>query len=64
MSTEQATGTGLRTVALPDGEAIPVLGQGTWGMAERAEIVALQTAVDLGMTVIDTAEMYAGGWHL
>jgi diketogulonate reductase-like aldo/keto reductase len=45
---------------------IPVLGVGTWGMAERAdhrldEIAALQMAVDLGMTVIDTAEMYAGG---
>jgi diketogulonate reductase-like aldo/keto reductase len=56
----------LRTVALPDGEAIPVLGIGTWGMAERQkdradEIAALQTAVDLGMTVIDTAEMYADG---
>jgi diketogulonate reductase-like aldo/keto reductase len=58
--------TALRTVALPDGEAIPVLGIGTWGMAERrtdraTEIAALQTAVDLGMTVIDTAEMYADG---
>jgi diketogulonate reductase-like aldo/keto reductase len=62
MSTEQ----GLRTVTLPGGEAIPVLGVGTWGMAERPahrrdEIAALQMAVDLGMTVIDTAEMYAGG---
>jgi len=66
MSTEQATGTGLRTVTLPGGEAIPVLGVGTWGMAERPrhrldEIAALQMAVDLGMTVVDTAEMYAGG---
>ena len=66
MSTKQATGTGLRTVTLPGGEEIPVLGVGTWGMAERAdhrldEIAALQMAVDLGMTVIDTAEMYAGG---
>jgi diketogulonate reductase-like aldo/keto reductase len=66
MSMEQATGTGLRTVTLPDGEEIPVLGVGTWGMAERPgdrvhEIAALQRAVDLGMTVIDTAEMYAGG---
>jgi diketogulonate reductase-like aldo/keto reductase len=66
MKTKQETGAGLRTIAVPGGEAIPVLGQGTWGMAERArkradEIVALQMAVDLGMTVIDTAEMYAGG---
>ncbi len=66
MRTTQATGSGLRTVTLPGGETIPVLGVGTWGMAERPqkredEIGALQMAVDLGMTVIDTAEMYAGG---
>ncbi len=66
MSTKQATGTGLRMVTLPDGEEIPVLGVGTWGMAEHPrhradEVTALQMAVDLGMTVIDTAEMYAGG---
>lgn len=66
MSTERANSTALRTVTLPGGEEIPVLGLGTWGMAERPgrrleEIAALQMAVDLGMTVIDTAEMYAGG---
>jgi len=66
MSTKQPTNASLRTIALPGGEAIPVLGQGTWGMAERprnraGEIAALQMAVDLGITVIDTAEMYAGG---
>ena len=66
MSREQATGTVPRTVTLPGGEEIPVLGVGTWGMAERPghrqdEIAALRMAVDLGMTVIDTAEMYAGG---
>ena len=66
MRTTQATGSGLRTTTLPGGETIPVLGVGTWGMAERPrkradEIAALQMAVDLGMTVIDTAEMYAGG---
>src|SRR4029450_11286352 len=66
MSPEQATGTGLRTVTLPGGEEIPVLGVGTWGMAERPahrmeEIAALQRAVDPGMPVIDPAEMYAGG---
>ena len=42
------------------------LASGTWNMAERPghrpeEIAALQMAVDLGMTVIDTAEMYAEG---
>lgn len=56
----------IRTTSLPGGETIPVLGQGTWGMAERGqnragEIAALRMAVDLGMTVIDTAEMYADG---
>ena len=66
MRTEGRTGTALRTVTLPNGEAIPVLGAGTWGLAERPgqrldEIGALQMAVDLGMTVIDTAEMYAEG---
>jgi diketogulonate reductase-like aldo/keto reductase len=63
---EQTTATTFRTVALPDGETIPVLGIGTWGMAERKkdradESAALHTAVDHGMTVIDTAEMYGDG---
>ena len=48
------------------GETIPALGIGTWNMGEtrqtRAdEIAALQMAVDLGMTVVDTAEMYGDG---
>jgi diketogulonate reductase-like aldo/keto reductase len=56
----------IRTIKLPSGEAIPVLGQGTWGMAENArrredEIAALRLGLDLGMTLIDTAEMYANG---
>ena len=64
MSTERANSTALRTVTLPGGEEIPVLGVGTWGLAERPghrqdEIAALQMAADLGMTLIDTAEMYA-----
>lgn len=66
MSRKQTSGAGQRTVVLPGGEAIAALGQGTWEMAEdrskrAAEIAALRTAVDLGMTVIDTAEMYASG---
>jgi diketogulonate reductase-like aldo/keto reductase len=57
---------GIRTIALPDGETIPSLGIGTWNMGDNRhtraeEIGALQTAVDLGMTVIDTAEMYGSG---
>ena len=56
----------IRTVTLPNGETVPSLGIGTWNMAERPknradEIAALQAAVDLGMTVIDTAEMYGNG---
>ncbi|KIG04032.1 aldo/keto reductase [Caballeronia concitans] len=56
----------VSTVHLPDGEAIPKLGQGTWEMGERpsarkAEIAALREGVELGMTLIDTAEMYGDG---
>jgi len=51
---------------LPDGTAIPALGQGTWHMGESSaararEVAALQLGLDLGMTLIDTAEMYADG---
>lgn len=51
---------------LPDGESVPALGQGTWKMAEAAdrrdgEIDALRRGLDLGMTLIDTAEMYSDG---
>ncbi len=60
------SGTSLRAVILPAGEAVPALGQGTWRMGEDAgrrtsEIAALQLGIDLGMTLIDTAEMYADG---
>jgi diketogulonate reductase-like aldo/keto reductase len=56
----------MRTVSLPSGEAVPVLGQGTWHFAEHLsrrsdEIDALRHGLDLGMTLIDTAEMYADG---
>ncbi len=56
----------MRTVSLPGGERIPSLGQGTWMMGERSdrrsdEIAALRLGVDLGMTLIDTAEMYGDG---
>ena len=53
-------------IRFPDGTAVPALGQGTWMMAEQAdrrteEIAALRAGIDLGMTLIDTAEMYADG---
>ncbi len=56
----------LATLPLPDGEPVPVLGQGTWKMGEdrnrrEDEIAALRHGLDLGMTLIDTAEMYANG---
>ena len=55
-----------RRVSLPDGEHVPALGQGTWKMAERrdrraAEIAALRLGLDLGLSLIDTAEMYGEG---
>ncbi|MET7764035.1 aldo/keto reductase [Streptomyces sp. NPDC005336] len=54
------------TVPLPSGERIPLLGQGTWYLGEdprrRAEeIAALRLGLDLGMTLVDTAEMYGSG---
>jgi diketogulonate reductase-like aldo/keto reductase len=53
-------------VSLPSGEAVPQLGQGTWAMGEssrkrKEEVAALRLGLDLGMTLIDTAEMYANG---
>jgi diketogulonate reductase-like aldo/keto reductase len=56
----------IPTVALPSGITLPSLGQGTWNMGEKAsaakaEIDSLQVGIDLGMTLIDTAEMYAEG---
>jgi diketogulonate reductase-like aldo/keto reductase len=56
----------MNTVTLPGGEKVPQLGLGTWKMGERAdkkkdEIAAIQLAIDLGMTLIDTAEMYGEG---
>jgi diketogulonate reductase-like aldo/keto reductase len=60
------TGRAIPMIKLPSGEEIPALGQGTRGMAEDPrrrddEIAALRTGVDLGLTVIDTAEGYAEG---
>jgi diketogulonate reductase-like aldo/keto reductase len=56
----------MKTLQLKSGRAIPILGQGTWRMGEKAsqkqaEIDALKLGLDLGMTLIDTAEMYGEG---
>jgi diketogulonate reductase-like aldo/keto reductase len=56
----------MRAIRLPSGETIPALGQGTWRMGEdparrQDEIAALRTGLDLGMTLVDTAEAYGSG---
>ena len=56
----------MQTVQLADGTAVPALGQGTWKMGEdprerAAEVAALRAGLDLGLTLVDTAEMYADG---
>lgn len=56
----------MRTLELPSGQAIPILGIGTWQMGENVknrqiEIDALRHGLDLGLSLIDTAEMYGEG---
>jgi diketogulonate reductase-like aldo/keto reductase len=53
-------------ITLPDGEHVPAYGQGTWHMGETRtrfadEAAALKLGIDLGVTLIDTAEMYGNG---
>jgi diketogulonate reductase-like aldo/keto reductase len=53
-------------ITLPDGEKVPAYGQGTWHMGESRnrfadEAAALKLGIDLGITLIDTAEMYGNG---
>lgn len=65
MSTK-ASDAKIRALKLPSGESVPVLGQGTWGLGEshanrRAEIATLRLGLELGMTLIDTAEIYGEG---
>jgi diketogulonate reductase-like aldo/keto reductase len=53
------------SIPLPSGEKIAALGQGTWHFGERPtraeEVASIRLGVDLGMTLIDTAEMYGNG---
>lgn len=56
----------MKAVQLPDGEAVPALGQGTWHVGERGrdrkrEVEAVRAGIDLGLNLIDTAEMYGDG---
>lgn len=55
-----------KKVILPDGSYMPKLGQGTWKMGEddakyEREIEGLKHGIEIGMNLIDTAEMYADG---
>jgi diketogulonate reductase-like aldo/keto reductase len=55
-----------RTTTFPSGTVIPALGQGTWYLGEDRrrhddELAALRTGIDIGLTAIDTAEMYGDG---
>jgi len=56
----------MKTVTLPSGERVPALGQGTWNIGDSrttsaTEIATLRRGIDLGLTLIDTAEMYGDG---
>jgi diketogulonate reductase-like aldo/keto reductase len=56
----------MKTVRMPSGDLVPALGQGTWQMGEDAtlraqEIASLRAGLDLGLSLIDTAEMYGDG---
>jgi diketogulonate reductase-like aldo/keto reductase len=58
--------TTLPRVELPSGDTMPVLGQGTWHLGQgrhprSEELEALRAGLDLGMSLIDTAEMYGDG---
>jgi diketogulonate reductase-like aldo/keto reductase len=56
----------MRTITLKSGDKVPVLGLGTWRMGERkaeraAEVAAIRLGLDLGIRLVDTAEMYGDG---
>lgn len=58
--------TAIPTTSLPDGSSMPVFGMGTWHMGESrgrfdAEVAALRRGLELGVSLIDTAEMYGSG---
>lgn len=60
------TTTPIRRTTFPSGAVIPALGQGTWYLGEHRlrhdeELAALRTGIDIGLTAIDTAEMYGDG---
>jgi diketogulonate reductase-like aldo/keto reductase len=60
------TATTNRAVSLPNGTTVPALGMGTWYLGEDPDghdiqLAALRTGIEIGLTLIDTAEMYGDG---
>lgn len=56
----------MRRITLPSGETVPALGQGTWFIGEdpalrKQEIATIRRGLDLGLALVDTAEMYGDG---
>jgi diketogulonate reductase-like aldo/keto reductase len=56
----------MKTIRFPSGDVVPALGQGTWMMGEdpalrKDEIASLRAGLDIGLRLIDTAEMYGEG---
>jgi diketogulonate reductase-like aldo/keto reductase len=56
----------MQSITFPDGTRVPAIGQGTWHMGEsrserKREVAALREGLELGLKLIDTAEMYAEG---
>ena len=51
----------MKTIALPSGERVPAFGMGTWHMESAHDAAALRLGLDLGVRLIDTAEMYGEG---
>ncbi|HEY0826110.1 MAG TPA: aldo/keto reductase, partial [Ramlibacter sp.] len=56
----------MKRIVLPCGDSVPALGQGTWNIGDdpqrrQEEIAALRSGIDLGLTLVDTAEMYGDG---
>jgi diketogulonate reductase-like aldo/keto reductase len=66
LDTGAAAKPAARTVKLPDGAAVPALGQGCWHIGQGrhppdVEEEALRTGISLGMTLIDTSGNYGNG---
>jgi diketogulonate reductase-like aldo/keto reductase len=60
------TATTIRAVSLPAGTTVPALGMGTWYLGEAPgrhadQLAGLRTGIEIGLTLVDTAEMYGDG---